>query len=453
MGWFRRRRKRRGEEPAAAAPGRVAAESAQAAAETVSDAAAEAARAAEAAQAARLARRAAKAAGVRQASAAARPETERSDFGEEPAGPPAPDRIPWRGLDRGVYVRLLGPLADDPGVGALLDHCELGSLGPPGIAKSLVGQAPRAGEALGRLVGREQPAALRSAEFVAGVIRVLPLLPAEEAVPLLARLAAQESGLTAESMPAARAAIRALATVPGELVPPALHRLASESPLAAIRKAAYAELKRRLRTLSDAPEWTVDTFGLDGDSRLRMAVGPDHVAVVRIELGGRVKVGYHESRGRASADGRALAGKPTAATVDQNALQDVTDLAAKLRAAVRAARTRLESAQKERREIPTADWTEHYITHPVTGTLARTLLWETRAGDADDGTAWRTGLPRQVEGRWGLITETTERIVPGDGDVLRVAAPLRLTAAQARAWERLLAKAKVEPALKQIQRG
>ncbi|MEZ0106807.1 hypothetical protein ABH920_000798 [Catenulispora sp. EB89] len=430
MGWFRGRRKRRGGEPAAEAPGQAAATS----------------------------RTATEAAGARQASAAARPETGSFGFGEEPAaaaGAPIsspdriPDRIPWRGLDGGVYPRLLGPLADDPGVGALLDHCELGSLGPPGIAKDLVGQAPRAGEALGRLVGREQAAGLRSAEFVAGVIRVLPLLPAEEAVPLLVRLAAQESGLTVESMPVARAAIRALASVPGELVPSALHRLASESPLAALRKAAYAELKRRLRTLSDAPEWTVDAFGLDGDSRLRMAVGPDHVAVVRVELGGRVKVGYHESHGRASADGRALAGKPTASTVDQDALRDVTELAAKLRTAVRAARTRLESAQKERREIPTADWIEHYITHPVTGTLAKTLLWETRDGEA----AWRMGLPRQVEGRWGLITETSERIVPGDGSVLRIAAPMRLPVARARAWERLLAKAKVEPALKQIQRG
>ncbi|WP_194910277.1 DUF4132 domain-containing protein [Catenulispora rubra] len=429
MGWFRGRRKRRGGEPAAEAPGRAAAN-----------------------------RIATEAAGVRQASAAARPETERSDFGEEPAaaaGAPGPvsDRIPWRHLDGGVYPRLLGPLADDGGVGALLDHCELGSQGPSGTAKSLVGQAPQAGEALGRLVGREQAAGPESAEFVGGVIRVLALLPAEEAVPLLVRLAAQESGLTAGSMPSARAAIRALAAVPGELVPPALHRLASESPLAALRKAAYAELKRRLRTLSDAPEWTVDTFGLDGDSRLRTTVGPDHVAVVRIELGGRVKIGYHESHGRASADGRALAGKPTASTVDQDAMRDVAELAAKLRTAVRAARTRLESAQKEHREIPAEDWIEHYITHPVTGTLARTLLWETRDGDADAQAAWRMGLPRQIEGRWGLVTETTERIILGDGDVLRVAAPMRLPAARARAWERLLAKAKIEPALTQIQRG
>jgi hypothetical protein len=440
MGWFRGRRKRRGGEPAAEAPGQAATP----AAGRVTTESAEAA----------------KAAGVRQASAAARPDTGRSVFGADPiaaAGASAPDRVPWRHLDDGVYPRLLAPLADDRGVGELLDHCELSSQWQPGTANSLVGQAPRAGEALSRLVGMEQPAGPESGEFVGGVIRALALLPAEEAVPLLVRLAAQKSGLTAESMPSARAAIRALATVPGELVPSALHQLASESPLAALRKAAYAELKRRLRTLSDAPEWTVETFGLDGDSRLRTAVGPDHVAVVRVELGGRVRVGYHESHGRASADGRALAGKPTASTVDQDAMRDVTELAAKLRTAVRAARTRLESAQKEHREIPTADWIEHYITHPVTGTLARTLLWETRDADAGegagDGAVWRMGLPRRVEGRWGLVTEDTERIVPGDGDVLRVAAPIRLPAARARAWERLLAKAKVEPALKQIQRG
>jgi hypothetical protein len=362
-----------------------------------------------------------------------------------------PDREPWRYLEGGVYARLLGELADDRDVGALLDHCELGSRWQPGIARRLVDQAPQAGEALTRLIGKERPAGPKSAEFVGGVIRALALLPAEEAVPLLVRLATQKSGLTADSMPSARAAVRALATVPGELVPPALHQLASESPLAALRKAAYAELKRRLHTLSDAPEWTVDAFGLDGDSRLHVEVGPDHVAVVRVETGGKVKVAFHESRKQASgtkrapAVGRALAGKPTASTVDQAAMQDVTELAAKLRAAVRAARTRLESAQKERREISTADWTEHYITHPVTGSLARTLLWETRAGDA-----WRLGLPRQVEGRWGLVTEGNERIVPEDGDVLRVAAPMRLPAAQARSWARLLGKAKVEPALLQI---
>jgi hypothetical protein len=63
------------------------------------------------------------------------------------------------------------------------------------------------------------------------------------------------------------------------------------------------------------------------------------------------------------------------------------------------------------------------------------------------------GLPRQVEGNWGLITADTERIVPRDGDVLRVVAPVRLPAAQTRAWTRLLAKAKVKPVLTQIKTG
>ncbi len=362
----------------------------------------------------------------------------------EPAPPEASDRVPWRELEVGRYARLLGPLADDPGVGDLLDHCELGSQWQPALARRQV-QAPQAGAALHRLAGKEHAAWPESAEFVAGVIRAMALLPAEEAVPLLVRLATQESGLTTWSTPLARAAVRALGTVPGELVPPALHRLASEAPLAAVRKAAYAELKRRLRTLSDAPEWSVDTFGLDRDSRRRITLGPDHVAVVRVEAGGRVKVGYHESRGRASGDGRALAGKPTAATVDQGALGEVTELAAKLRTAVRAARTRLESAQKEHREIPTDDWIEHYITHPVTGPLARTLLWE-----LSDGDEWRPGLPRLVEDRWCLVTPDGERRVPEDGDLLRVAAPMRLPTPQARGWARLMAKSKAEPVLKQI---
>jgi hypothetical protein len=345
-------------------------------------------------------------------------------------------------------VRLLGSHAEDDGVSALLTHCESGSQGDAATARALVARAPRAGDALNRLVGKEGPAGTVSAEFVGGVIRVLPLLPAEETVPMLVRLAGQKSGLTVASMPLARAAIRALATVPGELVPPALHRLASEARLAALRRAAYAELKRRLTTLSDAPEWTADTFGLDGTGRVRIPVGPGHVAVVRLETGGRVDVRYYERTGPEAVDGRPLTGKPTAATVDQDAVRSVSELASELRTAVNAARTRLESAQRERREIPVGDWLEHYIGHPVTGRLSRTLLWEMRA---EGGEEWRTGLPRQVEGHWGLITVDTERIVPAGGDLLRVVGLVRLPAAQARAWARLLAKAKVKPVLKQIK--
>jgi hypothetical protein len=170
--------------------------------------------------------------------------------------------------------------------------------------------------------------------------------------------------------------------------------------------------------------------------------------VVRVETGGRVFVRYYERRGPGAAEGRPLTGKPTAATVEKDTLQSVSLLASELRTAVGAARTRLQSAQKERREIPFVDWLEHYIGHPVTGRLSRTLLWEVRS---EGGEEWRMGLPRQVEGRWGLITADTGRIVPGDGDVLRVVAPVRLPAEQTRAWTRLLAKAKIKPVLKQIQ--
>lgn len=362
--------------------------------------------------------------------------------------PAVPDPAPWRHLEDGAYERLLGPLAYDPGVSALLDHCAQSADWDAATARRLIDRAADARPALDRLLRRELPAQPQSAEFISGLIKALALLPAQEAVPLLVRLASQRCGLTAASIPTARAAIRALATVPGELVPPALHQLAAEARSAALRRAAYAELKRKLSTLSDAPEWTVSTFGLDGTSRVRVPLGPGHIAVVRVETGGRVGVRYFERSGPEAAEGRPLSGRPTAATVEQDALRGVSHLADELRTAVNAARTRLESAQKERREIPVEDWLEHYITHPVTGRLSRTLLWEVRGRGGEE---WRMGLPRQVEGRWGLITADTGRIVPGEGDVLRVVALMRLPDAQARAWMRLLAKAKVKPALKQIK--
>jgi len=361
-----------------------------------------------------------------------------------PSGAESRDLIPWRDLDEGVYVRMLGRLGDDPDISRLLDHCANGASPGSGRTRAMIEAAPDAAAALILLVGKEEPAGPTSVTFVLGLIKALALLPAEDAVPLLSRLAAQESGLTAGSMPLARSAIRALAAVPGELVPPALHRLASESSLAALRKAAYAELKRRLPTPADAPEWTVDTFGLDATSRTRVEVGPDHVAVVRVETGGQVVVVYHDTRGRA------LAGKPTASTLDPEAMRGVTELAANLRTAVRAARTRLESAQKERREITTADWLDHYLAHPLTGRLARTLFWEMRAGE--DG-EWTKGLPREDDGRWSLVTPTGDQLVPGDGDVLRVAAPVRLPAQRAKEWNRLLTTAKVKPVLPQIRQS
>lgn len=422
MGWFRGRRKRRGAGTAGPASG-AASDGRQASVAEGPDA--------------------------RGAADAADPAG--APFGQEPypaAGTSVPDRIPWRHLEGGAYERLLGPLADAQGVSALLDYCALDPAWEPAVARALIDRSPPAGAALNRLAGKEEPPRAESAEFVGRVVRALSLLPAEEAVPLLVRLAEQKSGLSAASMPTARAAVRALAAVPGELVPPALHRLASESPLAALRRAAYAELKRRLHTLSDAPEWSVDTFGLDGAGQVRVPVGPRHVAVVRVAIGGKVQVRYHESQGRSAGDGRALAGRPTAATVDQDAVQGVTALATELRTAIRAARTRLESAQKERREIPVADWLEHYITHPVTGALARAVLWEVRAGGTE---MWRLGLPKKVEERWGLVTEGGVRIVLQDGDVVRVAAPVRVSAAQARGWKQVLAQAKVQLVLKQIK--
>ena len=286
MGWFRGRRKRR-----------AAGSAAESAAESSANAAGPAATAATVT-----------AADARQASTAGSPDA-RAAFEPEPAAAartPVSDPVPWRRLEDGAYERLLGPLETDADVSALLDHCEGSAPWDTAAARRLIDRTANAGPALNRLLGRETPARAQSAEFINGLIKALALLPAEEAVPLLVRLASQQCGLTATSMPTARAAIRALATVPGELVPPALHRLAAEARLAALRRAAYAELKRRLSTLSDAPEWTVSTFGLDPASRIRVPVGPGHVAVVRVETGGRVGVRYFERTGPEAAEGRPL---------------------------------------------------------------------------------------------------------------------------------------------------
>ena len=63
------------------------------------------------------------------------------------------------------------------------------------------------------------------------------------------------------------------------------------------------------------------------------------------------------------------------------------------------------------------DWERYYIDHPVTGTLARSLLWE---ASADGGEQWIAGLPERTAGGWALAG-ADGTAAPGDGR-LRVAA-------------------------------
>ncbi|WP_435128425.1 DUF4132 domain-containing protein [Actinacidiphila sp. bgisy144] len=82
-------------------------------------------------------------------------------------------------------------------------------------------------------------------------------------------------------------------------------------------------------------------------------------------------------------------------------------LAGRIEETLSAERRRLYELRRENRLWPYADWARHYRDHPLTGILARALVWEY---ESEDGT-WTAGLPRPagclaLDGRTLAVADT-----------------------------------------------
>jgi hypothetical protein len=85
-----------------------------------------------------------------------------------------------------------------------------------------------------------------------------------------------------------------------------------------------------------------------------------------------------------------------------------------------------------------ADWRERYLDHPVTGRLARGLIWEFRR--QDDGEEVVTGIPQDGPApcdRWLLTSAGRVAPLPDHGEV-RLWHPVGAAADEVRAWRDLL---------------
>lgn len=385
----------------------------------------------------------------------------RSWASDRRAGRQAPEPVPgpparvtdWRTAEGGAIKRALGPLAAEPSVAALLDFCvadsPLSQRAWTAQASELVGSARAAtAEALRRIAVREQLAA-GSEYFTVNCVKALALLDAETAVPLLVRLADQHGRdrLPRHHEVVARGAIRALGRVGGEQALAPLRRIKGHSPLASLRKAADAELGKVLRSAGlsheDVPEWRAETFELNANSERRISLRSGYSANVRIVPGGKVRADY------IAPNGRLLTGKLSALDIPAD-LAAVADLVHRIRAAVRAERTRLATLLRDQRPLDTAVWLDFYLDHPVTGPLARTLIWEI---SADDGETWTAGIPFRTDPDqpWRLRTEDTGyREIPAEGSV-RAMRPLRATSREGKAWAARLRRWEINQAVAQSQ--
>ncbi|UBU10331.1 DUF4132 domain-containing protein [Nonomuraea gerenzanensis] len=228
------------------------------------------------------------------------------------------------------------------------------------------------------------------------------------------------SGANARSELLANAAIGVLARRGGVEVVPQLARVQAKvrkkTILAAVDRTLHEVAGRAGLSPEQLLDRTVPTFGLGRDG-------------TRTERGLSLSLD-----GRISYEGR----KTIPKTVDRELLAEFRATAKELQKAVPAERFRIERALATERIWRWRDVCEHFLDHPVTGALARDLIWEILQGPA--------GLPVQVDGAWELTDPAGRRIQPFPDTPVLLWHPIAHDAQEVRGWrDHLIADERRQP--------
>ncbi|WP_187414275.1 DUF4132 domain-containing protein [Nonomuraea sp. PA05] len=254
----------------------------------------------------------------------------------------------------------------------------------------------------------------RAATTLRGLIWTCELIKEPWVIPLLGDVAVTTgtgmggSGANARSELLANAAIGVLSRRGGLDVVAQLARVQAKVRKKTILAAVDRTLNEVAGQAGLSPEQlldrTVPTFGL----------GPD---------GTRTEQGLCLSLdGRISYEGR----KTIPKTVDRELLADFRATAKELRKAVPAERFRVERALATERIWRWRDVCEHFLDHPVTGSLARDLIWEILQGPA--------GLPVKGDQGWALTDPAGRRIQPFPDTPVLLWHPIAHTVEEVRGW-------------------
>ncbi|MFC5818766.1 DUF4132 domain-containing protein [Nonomuraea harbinensis] len=131
-------------------------------------------------------------------------------------------------------------------------------------------------------------------------------------------------------------------------------------------------------------------------------------------------------------------------SVDRELLAEFRAAAKELRKTLPAERFRIERALATERVWRWRDVCEFYLDHPVTGTLARTLIWEIVQGPA--------GIPVRREDGWELTGPDGRRVQPGPDTPVRLWHPITHGVEEVRAWRDHLMDAGLRQPFKQAFR-
>ena len=290
-----------------------------------------------------------------------------------------------------------------------------------------------------RYVSPGNEAILRNIVWVAAALKdagAIPLLRAlaEKAITVIGGQFGQpRSKSVALACPGAIAEIGA----PGSLT--ALQGLQRSvrhgSLLREISKAIDALASAQHVSRSELLETAVERHDLDKDGRREIPVG-DWTATIEVTGSGDVETSWLDPQGKAKSSL-----PKTVKDAESAAAKEVSTAVKAIRDTIAAERVRLDRLFTENRQWPLSEWRSRYLEHPITGTLARSLIW--RFGPI-------VGMPG-IDGSTATDASGEPRQIPDDAEVA-LWHPIEASDEDIRAWrERLMSERLAQP-LKQAFR-
>jgi hypothetical protein len=182
-------------------------------------------------------------------------------------------------------------------------------------------------------------------------------------------------------------------------------------------------------------ETAVERHELDEHGRREIPVG-DWTAIIEVTASGGVETGWFDPqrKGKATLPQTVKAADPAAA-------KEVSTIVKAIRDTIAAERVRLDRLFTENRHWPLADWRSRYLEHPITGMLARSLIW--RFGPV-------VGMPG-VDGTMATDASGEQRQIPDDAEVA-LWHPIEASDDEIRAWREHLMSERLAQPLKQAFR-
>jgi hypothetical protein len=183
----------------------------------------------------------------------------------------------------------------------------------------------------------------------------------------------------------------------------------------------------------DLEEMSVPTFGLDVGGQRRVEFG-DCVSELHVVNSQKVDLRWSAAGGKACASVPAIIRKRFAGDLKQ-LQREAKDASSMLAAQA----LRLERSFLSERSWPLETWRQRFLDHPLTGTLARRLIWQFEETPA---------IPHK--GR--LVNATGRLVVAKKNAVVSLWHPLRSAPAQVLAWREWLERHEVTQPFKQAHR-